>query len=358
MKRILLLIILVFLLIGCQKKNTSYMPFANFVDNSKPVSYGNHQDVYVFSNQELDGVTAQIMQEQFGYPNEGAQKERTFALIWKDFDGFEEFKKAKNIMFIGNFDIPGKLNSFLQDKIPQDKLTKVMKGSPAILTYQNEWSDDQLVTFILAANKDDLENIILTRTADLYLDFEKRFLERMTKRVYYRGSLTNDSFSSFPFQLEIPSTFQVYKELKEDNLLSFIHRYKKKDTVLPDKFITVYYEKISKADFTEAWVKSTRNMIGNKILDGDKVDWFRSILIPKTFTTWNKDEFLGYTLEGAWENKKTKMGGSFKSYAFYDEAKGFAICIDTAVYYPAGTKIPFLTELEGIAKSYNIKEIK
>jgi hypothetical protein len=109
-------------------------------------------------------------------------------------------------------------------------------------------------------------------------------------------------------------------------------------------------------NFNEDWVRSSRAKVGRVVLDGDRIDWNRSNLIPKTFTTWNDHNYLGFTLEGAWENDMTKMGGSFKSYAIYDENIKTGYFIDTAVYYPAGTKIPYLYELEGVAKSLNIKE--
>jgi len=346
------------ILVGCNNSEQAYMPVPEFTDNNKPISYGNHQDVYVYSNQELSGNIKNIMKKQFGYPLEGAQKEKTFELFWKNFDSFEEFKKAKNLMFICNLDIQDSFTAFVKSKVPQDKLIKVTQGAPTIITYQNEWSDDQLITFILASDEDSLENIILSKIANLYIDYEKRFLQRMTRRVYYRGILKNNSFLDYDYYLVIPSTFQIYKEIKTENMISFIHRYKKKNTILPDKFITIYQENMEKNDFNSKWVKRLREQVGLKILDGDQIDWMRTRMLPKTFTTWNGVSYYGFILEGAWENDKNSMGGSFKSYAFYDELTKSGYFIDTAVYYPAGTKIPYLIELEGIAKSFNIKEQK
>lgn len=356
MKHIIYIIILLALLAGCDNSTQEYMPVESFIDNSKAVSYGNHQDVYVFSNQKLSENTLNIMKQQFGYPAEGAQKERTFDLIWEDFTAFEELKKAKNIIFVCNLELQNEITSFVKNKISQEKLEQVMNNSSTMITYQNEWSDDQLVTFVLAKDELGLNDIIISRIADLYVDFEQRFLDRMTRRVYYRGTLQGNLFADYTYSLQLPSTFQLYRELKEENMISFIYRYKKKETVLPDKFITVYQEKMSADNFNEDWVKSSRAKIGRVVLDGDRIDWNRSNLIPKTFTTWNDHNYLGFTLEGAWENDKTKMGGSFKSYAIYDENIKTGYFIDTAVYYPAGTKIPYLYELEGVAKSLNIKE--
>lgn len=357
MKHLLLLILISLILLACNKSDDTYMPVGNFTDNSKPVSYGNHQDVYLFSNQVLDPKTNEIMKQQFGYPLSGAQEERIFELQWKNFDDFEEYKKAKNIMFICNLDIPSNFTAFIRNKIPQAKLNQIIAGSPAILTYQNEWSDDQLVTFILATDDEGLESIIISRIANLYLDYEKRFLKRMTRRVYYRGTLSN-LFKGYDYKLEIPSTFQLYKEDKDQNLISYIYRYKKKQTVLPDKFITIYTEKMDYTQFTENWVKASRRKVGKEILDGDKVDWLRTRVFPKAISTWDEHSYDGYILEGAWENDQTKMGGTFKSYAIYDEMSATAYFIDTAVYYPAGTKVPYIKELEGIVKSFNIKEKK
>lgn len=356
MKYFIFALLMIMTLSACNKSEQAYMPVADYTDNSKPVSYGNHQDVYVFSNQELSKNTLNIMEQQFGYPFEGAQKERTFELIWKSFDNFEELKKAKNLIFICNLGIQDEFTAFVQSKIPQEKLDSVMKSSSTMLTYQNEWSDDQLVTFVLASEERRIEDILVGKMAVLYLDYQKRFLQRMTKRVYYRDVLKGKDFTDYNFSLQIPSTFQLYKEDKVEDMISFIYRYKKKDTVLPDKYITVHWEKMDIRDFDEFWVRKSRENIGKVILDGDVIDWNRTKLMPKTFITWKGMIYLGFLLEGAWENDETEMGGSFRSYCIYDDRTNTAYFIDTAVYYPAGTKIPYLFELEGIAKSFKIKE--
>lgn len=356
MKYLIIILLSLIALIACNDADKGYMPIEDFTDNSKGISYGNHQDVYVFSNQVLGENTLDIMKQQFGYPQEGAQKERTFEMFMESFSDFEEFKKAKNIIFICNLDRQDEITSFVVSKISQDKLDYVLNIGPTIVTYQNEWSDDQLVTFILSPNENKTDDIIISKMPNLYLDYENRFLKRMTRRVYYRGVLDNNIFQDYGYSLQIPSTFQLYKEDKTDNMLSFIYRYKKKDTILPDKYLTLYTEEMSRDDFDELWVKKGREKLGNVMLDGDKIDWMRTNLLPKTFTTWKDIKYNGFILEGAWENEENNMGGSFKSYAFYDEVSKSAYLIDTAVYYPAGTKIPYLVELEGIVKSFNIKE--
>lgn len=352
----LTVIICLLCLFGCNKQDSGYMPVEDFVDSSKPISYGNHQDVYIFSNQPLSADASGIMTDQFGYPQSGAQKERTFYLFWKDFSEFEELKKAKNIMFICNLEVQDQLTAFVEQKVSTDKLDYVNTKSSTILTYQNEWSNDQLVTFVLSKNQRRTEDIITARIAQLYLDFEKRFLDRMTRRVYYRGTLSGKAFAEYDYALQIPNTFQLYKEDKVENMISFLHRYKKKDTVLPDKFITIHHEEMEHYNFNEVWVRKARERIGKVILDGDSIEWDRTNIIPKTFTTWDNHIYKGYEVEGAWENSNTNMGGTFRSYAFYDSHSKGAYLIDTAVYFPAGTKIPFIVELEGIAKSFYIKE--
>lgn len=354
--RYLTIILCLLCLFGCNKKERAYMPVDDFIDSSKPISYGNHQDVYIFSNQPLSANANAILTDQFGYPQSGAQKERTFYLFWKDFSEFEELKKAKNIMFICNLEVQDELTAFVEQKVSLDKLDYVNNISSTILTYQNEWSNDQLVSFVLSRDQRRTDDIITARIAHLYLDFEKRFLDRMTRRVYYRGTLSGKDFADYNYALQIPNTFQLYKEDKVENMISFLHRYKKKDTVLPDKFITIHHEKMEHYDFNDIWVKRVRERIGKVVLDGDRIDWDRTNIMPKTFTTWDKHVYKGYEIEGAWENSDTNMGGTFRSYAFYDTHTMSAYFIDTAVYFPAGTKIPFIVELEGIAKSFYIKE--
>ncbi len=358
MKKILLILITILILVACAKKEEKYMPVKDFMDSSKPSSYGNHQDIYVYSNIALKSDIMETLKKEFGHEVEGAQNEKDFFLLWKDFGEFEELKRAKNIIFLCDLSQMDELVSLTEQKIPAEKISFAKDKAALMLTYQNVWSDDQMITFIIGKSADNIENVILTKAQFLYLEYHKRFLHRMAKRAYYRGILKQKYFDNYPITLRIPDSYQLYKEDEINNMISFIYRYSKKDSIVPDKFITIHYEDISKDEFTRKWVIRTRDKIGKEILDNDVVDWYRSEIRPKSISSWETDVHDGYEVYGAWKNEETNNGGTFRSYVFYDDKSGRAFFIDTAVYYPAGTKIPFMLELEAIAKSYHLKEMK
>jgi hypothetical protein len=45
------------------------------------------------------------------------------------------------------------------------------------------------------------------------------------------------------------------------------------------------------------------------------------------------------------------MGGVFQTYAFWDREFEMVYVIDTSIYFPAGNKLRYMIELEGIAKT-------
>jgi len=50
------------------------------------------------------------------------------------------------------------------------------------------------------------------------------------------------------------------------------------------------------------------------------------------------------------------VGGAFQSFAFFDENSERAYLIDNSVYYPEGSKLEALIELEIISSSIVIKD--
>lgn len=356
MKRLIILLLLFVALVGCGEKKVEYRPIKDLLNVEKPRAYGGHQDVYVFSNQEISVDVMTRLKKEFGNIIPGIQNEKAFFLQWKTFDGFDDLKKARNIIFICDLSIEDELTAFVLQKLPEEKINYVLDYSSIIVSYENEWADDQLISFVVSRDKERTDDILLVKAPNLYLDYQKRFLKRMTRRVYYRSTLSANEFIDLPFGLKIPDSYQLYKRDDVEDMISFIYRFKKGETVLPDKFVSVYHEKIEQRDFEEFWVKKSREKLGKTILDGDEIIWDRTQIMPKTLSAWDHAVYQGYIIEGAWKNETTDTGGSFKSYAIYHQKSGTAYLIDTAVYYPAGTKIPYLLEMEGIAKSFYIKE--
>jgi hypothetical protein len=112
----------------------------------------------------------------------------------------------------------------------------------------------------------------------------------------------------------------------------------------------VYFQKIPKEDFNRDWLRDSRRKLSWKYYDEDEF-FDRDVKLGKSNLAGHK----GWFLSGRWQNKKFAVGGTFQSFAFYDEVNGRAYLVDNSVYYPSGEKLEALYELEIISNTLKLK---
>lgn len=179
-------------------------------------------------------------------------------------------------------------------------------------------------------------------------------LDRYTKRLAYQAYqgkvIPADFYEPYPFALQVPDTYQLYSNDKNNRFLSLLYRAKMRDREIPDKFISVYYEQMPENKVDEEWLLANRKRIGNVHFEGDSLD------VDKLRT--ERFRFAGYDgfrLTGAWINPKLVAGGAFQSFGFWDAKQQRAYLVDCMVFFPAGQKLPILIELFMIASSFRTK---
>jgi hypothetical protein len=129
----------------------------------------------------------------------------------------------------------------------------------------------------------------------------------------------------------------------------------------------VYYEDdANPADLSPEWVLTKRDSLSRIYLQGTWDDWVevdqrRPLEIEET-------EFkgrYGFEMRGLWHmigedeegnRQPAGMGGSFVSYAFYDEASGRNYLMDGMVFAPEYSKRDFIRQMEIIAQTFRTAE--
>jgi hypothetical protein len=348
--KIIILLLLVFVIIGCSKQTNKYSKFNDLIDNRKPISWGQDQVIYVFADEPVWKYAETPLRDTLERLRFTNINESYFEIRRADIKNIDQFFRFRNLIFLGNIDSNLPVATFLKSTLPKKKLDEVKRNKVALYKDQNRWANDQQVLYIEADNLTNLLKVTIQQEETVFQVFYQRLLYRTAYKVYQMPVLNGSYFEGFPFTLQIPEQYQVYKKDIPGNFISFIYRDLHETDETPDKYISVYYEKMKSNQVTQEWLMKKRSEFAQKYYEGD--EFKKEDINISQIKFDNKDAWEIY---GRWQNQKYKIGGAFQSIAFWDGTKKTAFIIDSSVFYPAGEKLTYLLELGAISNSFKAK---
>jgi hypothetical protein len=335
---------------GCAQKTDKYTKYNNLIDNRKPISWGQDRVVYVFADDPVWKLGEEQIRETLERSIFTNMNESYFEVRRADIKNIDQFFRFRNLIFFGDISSSLPVSEYVKKTLPDTKLAEINKNHVGLFKDENLWANDQQVVFITG---DDLHNVLsleYLQKQQIFQIFEQRLVERTAFKVFQMPVLSTSYFDGFPFTLQVPIQYRVFKKDIPGHFLSFIYRNLHETDDTPDKYVAVYYEKMDRDLVDQNWLIKKRAELAWKYYDEDE---FKKEDINITKTVFNNRE--AWEVYGRWQNKKYKIGGAFKSFAFWDSSQKTAYIIDDTVFYPAGEKLTYLLELEAISKSIKIK---
>ncbi|MDO9578916.1 MAG: DUF4837 family protein [Candidatus Cloacimonadales bacterium] len=342
--RILLLIPLLF--IGCSKEKDNNSQHT--VDIHKPMSWGQKQDIYVFADDNVWKYAEHYIRntlERFQFTTEN---ETYFTVKRTPMDKMEQFYKFNNLLFLADLSSDAPVAKFVKQIMGAQVEQEIAANSVGVYPQNNVWARDQFVLFLVADNERDLLNLNIDMSNKTFELFKNILYDRIKMQVYKSPTYSSATFDNFSWNLELPKSYAVYKQDAANHFISFLARLRNK----PDRYISVYSEKMESNEVDEDWLKKIRAELAWKYYDED--EFFDKDI---SFERYELNGFKGWELSGRWQNKKYAVGGAFRSFAFWDEAGKTAYLIDNSIYFPEGYKLDGLIEMEVISRTFSVKQL-
>ena len=347
-----LMLLAMLLLLSCrasQDAATRYTAFDDLLDHSKPIAFGEDEDIYVFCGQEVRAKLEPIILASLEREIALVYNEKYFRVIFSDIKEMDRLMRFKNLLFIGTIEEGDPVSRYLQKALDPKLQARIRQSTGEIFLNRNRFVKDQLIVQVIGLDNDrltDLFTLSANRVFDLFLD---RYTKRLAYQTYQTKVIEPDFFDLYPFSLKIPNNYQLYANDKNNRFLSFLYRARIPNSKHPDKFISVYYEPMEQNTLDEKWLLDTRKHIG-------KVQFGDSLNVENLRTeSFKYAGYQGFRLSGAWINLEKYAGGAFQSYAFWDEKTCQAYLVDTMTFFPEGDKLPVLMELFMIASTLKVK---
>lgn len=345
-KKIVAIGIILLLILGCSSKDNIHRTKSKVIDPHKPMSWGHKQTVYVFADDNVwkyakSHLTKTLERVRFTTVNE-----KVFLVKRAPIDNLDNFYKYNNLIFFCNLESNDKVSTYIKEIMGSKVEAEVNENHIGMYTKDNVWANDQFVLFILGNNELNLLKFNILQSHNIFDLFKEKLFDRISGQLYKTPVYSDDRFATFPWSLKLPKKYILYKNDTANNFISFIARLRNK----PDRYISVYFQQISKDEFDRDWLKEARKNISWKYYDEDEFS-DRDVRMEKYKLAGHQ----GWRLTGRWQNKKHSVGGTFQSFTIYDEINGLAYLVDNSVYYPDGEKLEALYELEIISKTLKLK---
>lgn len=330
------------LLISCS--SGEYKQDREKPDYKKPYSWGHKQKIFIFADNSVWKKAKPILKKTLERYHFTTENEKYFTIERAAFEDIEEFYKYNNLLFLASINSQKPVSSYVQSIMSAKIKAEVRENLVGLYPNNNLWARNQFVLFALGNNELNLLKSIQLQQNKIFEVFQQHLFKKISQEVYRQELYPEKRFQSLPFTLKLTKNYIVYK--KGQNFISFLNRVHGK----PDRFLAVFYEKMKTDNVSKDWLIQKRKELVWKYYDEDEFDGDR--------VKQEKYEiagYEGYKISGRWQNKKHFVGGTFQTFAFYDEAAQKAFLIDNSVYYPDADKLPALIELEVISQTFNCK---
>ena len=312
----------------------------------KSEAIGNLDEIIVFADsvdwQDYKDGLERIFGKEYLTP----VVEKEFILRWKPVSQLEEFKKYKNIMFIGSLDSKLPVSRMIQDLLDEQVVAGIKSGDYFYIPQTDVWARRQYVVFLVAPTRSDMIQRIYDLGELVYDNFRETYYNRLTERIYKHmenKDLEEYLATHYPFTLRIPADYVLVDQSQEE-------RYVWLRRLHPDRSMFIHwipYHDSIRIDFD--WIVATRNKIAPKIYEGD--------VVVEDETHLEQVQFAGrpaYRLEGTWKNPTLVVGGPFRNTTFVARENNLIYMIDFYVQAIGQRKKMYLDQLDIMAHTFKI----
>jgi hypothetical protein len=312
----------------------------------RPVSWGHPQTIYIFADDTVWDATIPALRyslERYFFTTE---YESLFRIVRADIRNRSQIYRFNNLIFLADFNSNAPTSQHVLNIMNEQAINSARARGVSMFKNINLWARDQLVMFFIGDSPENISRFLFENADDYFSIFSDRLHARISFQMTRPRGHPDSFFNEMPFIMFIPQTYRVFRKDLENNFICFLWRSRDNPGRNPCMYIGVFWEYADENPVTLEWLLDRRAMIAWVYHDEDEIDPNR---VTSGISQWHTKDVL--YIFGLWQNAKHFMGGTFQSFAFYDENMRKAFIVDTSVFFPAGSKLRPIMELEVLART-------
>lgn len=327
MRKYLLFLILIPIITGC---------------GIKPKARGDLNTVIIFADSAVYARCEPALQNALGKIVDTPQPEPVFNLKPVSFDKFSDSTVAATIIMLCSLEDEGPVSQYVQGMFDSTALKGIKDGVFWFFAKENPWYRNQQLIIAAANDAGELAFRLVTGGEEIFGVMNKALMQRSESEMYEAGEkidLEKEIRSKYGFSVRIQHDYFLVTENADE-------RYIRLRRANPERWMTISWMQAD--SLSEQMVVDERIRLGKLFGDPSRIE-------PDYNKLTACDDIVpgGILLRGLYVFEiPTGGGGPFFTYAIRDSAQRKVYFIDGMVFAPGKEKMPFLTQLEVMARTF------
>lgn len=312
----------------------------------KPRALGDERKVYVFADSLLWIEVQEEVRNEFEKYIRTPRVEKNYALLWRPLSRLNELKQRKNLLFVGTTDSENETNTYLKNVVPAEFYAGVNANTHFHFFKDNLFAKEQITLFMLAKTTEQFKSNYKLLEKDVVERFKEKYFERLKNDMfaeYENIDLEEYILNYFSYNMRIQHDYFLATQ-EVDEKYFWIRR------LQPDRWLSVW--RLGKdVDRSMAGLMDLRDEMTAKYYDGDIV-----VAAETAIDSSKLNGLPALKLTGTWKNMKHLIGGPFRNWLVYNTFDDNYYMIDIAVMAPSKDKVPYLHQLEVMARTFSFAD--
>lgn len=278
------------------------------------------------------------------------QPEPVFTLLHRGPEDLNKLTRFPNLLIIGSLDVEGKMQELLRKLLSEEAMARVRADSAFLFNKPDPWAKDQMLALVVSKDLETVKQNVRDNSDKLFRLFDEnlsKYVFRSLFAQFEQKELSRRLMQEHGWSMRIQHDYFVAVDSSEIRYV-WLRRFN------PQRWLSITWEPVEDPSvLSKEWMLEKRRDVIEKFYDGDHVYEDETIKIQEHEVDFNGRYAI--RLDGVWQNEKHIMGGSFRSYGFYDQGDGRLYLIDLAVYAPGERKYQYLRQLDGIASTFKTR---
>ena len=221
-----------------------------------------------------------------------------------------------------------------------------------VVYLENVWAKPQCVVIITADTKDQLHEVLRTKSKEV-MTYLRNSEDKRLNIVLYENGNNNEATvlvrDKYGFKIDIPTDYYTAVDNRDFTWL-------RKENVFLSSNIMVYHKQLEPDEIAtgvdwKLYAKDVRNYLGgtyiNSAMEGSYME-IESRFAPVHQTNIAFLDQEAVLTEGLWRMENDFMGGPFKNYSWFDQASMTYYMIDVFIHAPKEGKKKYMRHLDYI----------
>lgn len=355
MKKIFVLFALSFFFISCS--------------NLKPKATGDETEIITYVDSLLYSEIEKPLKSIFHRLLFTPQPETLFTIKPEfQIQSIDKFKYKKNLLFVATLDDKSENSAYVQNMLDPSSKDLVQKDSAYIFLKKDLWSKGQIVTVLVAKDRETLIRRLTENRNEIYLYFRDEFFNREMETIlserYNKKDIEKYLLQKYGWTMFVQHDYFIAKDSAEEKFV-WLRRRTPEDM---ERFIFVHwidsvYEPYR--FFNQVWIAKKRNELTQKFYRTTKDDaWVTIADDPESikylyFFPVNFNGRHAVRVQGLWRFNDFTGGGPFISYIFYDSTQKRIYFIDGSIFAPRYEKKKLIIQVDALLHTFKTaSEIK